>query len=644
MAKRDHYLDNLHTRFTNYGLDEDGNSVLVTEDGMTFSNVLEAKAEEKSRLDSIGNTYEKADKIITGDDITVTVVNNPEMTTPATNNGREITFNADLIKELDTESIVSLNGVNYHELAHLLFSPRAGSALGQYVTKGNMKRAFNMLEEARIETLLVAKYPATRPFLEANVLEYVLKADDIADNFPMVTGRRFIDLETRQMIADSFVQKYGEQIANEIYSIVNEYRSLSFPKDFTRGMELIEQYTGLVGKDTEPNKKPDGSQGSGDGEGNHNDRDVLGKGRPESAKEQTRLQEKSNSNGAGEGVEEISSAPTLGDKGENNTGELPSVGVGGNAKETKVDERAYSDKDSDIAKRLTERLKDITLDDRVKNEVREVRKSITGNDEVRGTLSKSYNSYEVTVPTESSTYARRFGQELERLVRDSDPYWDRFLPSGKLNVSRTMTPNVNAIGQMFDLWETGSDNTDIESVILLDNSGSMGGYMGKVCQNAWIIKRGIEYINGSVTVFNFNSDSEMLYDRKERAKPRMYRSVHPRGSTNPLKGLLEAERTLTTTDKNIKILFIVTDGEWENNQECDNVIARLNRKGIITCVVFMGDYKGIHNLMGEAKKGEEYAVNALARLTHKAKMFHAVTTPKDVLGIATQLVKSKIGK
>jgi uncharacterized protein with von Willebrand factor type A (vWA) domain len=197
---------------------------------------------------------------------------------------------------------------------------------------------------------------------------------------------------------------------------------------------------------------------------------------------------------------------------------------------------------------------------------------------------------------------------------------------------------------MFDQWDTGSDNTDIESVILLDNSGSMGGYMGKVCENAWIIKRGIEYIDGSVTVFNFHSDSEIIYNRKDKAKPRNFRSLHSRGSTNPLKALIEAERILTTSDKRIKIAFIVTDGEWDKTAECDEVIARLNKSGVVTCVVFMGDYEGIRQLIGESKKGDEHAIARLKQLTHKAKMFHAVTKPKDILGIATELVKSKVGK
>ena len=639
MSKRDHYLDNLGVDFTNTHYDELGNYYYTTEDGLTLSEVMASKSEEKSRLDAVGNTYEKADKIITGEDITVTVISDPKMTATATNNGREITFNADLIKTLDSESIVSLTGINYHELAHLLFSPRAGSALGQYVTKGKMKRAFNMLEEARIETLLVAKYPAVKPFLEANVIEYVMQSESIAENFPYITGRRYIDVDIRQSIADAFVNEYGVDVANNIYSIVNEYRALTFPTDFTRGMELIGEYTKLVGYDDVQPTKPNGEGGTADGNGNHNDRDVLGKGRPASAKEQKRLQEKGGC-GLGEAVREGT------EQGEDTLdGKVmkPSNGVGGNGDEMKLEEKKYSDSDSDIANKLKERMKDIIRDERVKNEVREVRKSITGNDETRDSLDNS-KSFDMQVSAEGSTFARRFGQTLERLVRDADPYWDRFLPSGKLNVSRTMTPDVNAIGQMFDLWETGSDNTDIESVILLDNSGSMGGHMSKVCESAWIIKRGIESIEGNVTVFNFNSDSELLYHRKDRAKPRYFRSVHSLGSTNPLKALIEAERIFNTSDKNIKIAFIVTDGEWENTKECDEVVSRLNKSGVITCVVFMGHYETVHELMGNSKKGDENSILRLKKLTHKAKIFHAVTKPKDVLGIATELVKSKVGK
>jgi hypothetical protein len=637
---RNHYLDDVNSLITDYRVDENGNYVAMSADGFTRTDLIEQVAEEKSRLDGVGGVYQTADRIISGDDISVSVVRNSEMDTTATNNGREVIFNANLIEDLDTDTIVSMNGTNYHELAHILFSPRAGSALGQYVTTNKMKRAFNMLEEARIEKLLVAKYPATRLFLEATVLEYALKdsPDKWGDMFPVITGRRFLDLELRQMIADKFINSYSAEVAQTVSRIVNEYGSLVFPTDFTRGMELIAKYSQLVGLDTEPQGQGQIPNGNNDGH-NHNERNVLQKGRPASTKEQERLQDKA---GQGSGENLKGDTTINGDKSDNG-GTTPAWGVGGSSAEYQGEDVSYTNSDEDIAYALTQRLKDIHNDSRIRNEVREVRKAITGNDEVRSTL-KNSKHVEVAVDTTASNFARRFGVELERMVRDSDPHWDKFLPSGKLNVSRTMTPDVNAIGQMFDVWDTGNENTDIEAVILLDNSGSMGGYMTEVCEKAWIIKRGIETIDGSVTVYNFHSYSELLYDKKEKAKPRTHRSVYATGSTNPMTALVEAERTLTTTDKHIKMLFIVTDGEWENTDECDSIIKRLNDKGVLTCVVFMGDYKQVNELMAEAKRGNEQARQYLQRLRHSAKVFKAVANPKDVLELAVDIVKSKVGK
>ena len=634
---RTHYLDEVADLITDYRIDEYGNYVAVTADGLSRTDVIEQIAEEKSRLDGISNVYQTADKIISGEDITVTVVRDKEMDTTAKNNGREIIYNASLIEDLDTDTIVSMNGTNYHELAHILFSPRAGSALGQYVNNNKMKRAFNMLEEARIERLLVAKYPATRLFLEATVLDYALKdsPDNWGNMFPVITGRRYLDLELRQMIADKFINSYGADVAQTVSSIVNEYATLSFPTDFTRGMELISQYSALVGLDDE--QKGQIPNGNGDGH-NHNERNILQKGRPASTKEQERLQNKA---GQGQG-ENLNGDTTInGDNG--NGGKTPANGVGGEGGAYTGEQKSYTNSDEEVARALTQRLKDIHSDSRIKSEVREVRKAITGNDDMRSTL-KNSTHYDLSVDTTASNFARRFGVELERMVRDSDPHWDRFLPSGKLNVTRTMTPDINAIGQMFDVWDTGNENTDIEAVILLDNSGSMGYHMNEVCEKAWIIKRGIETIDGNVTVYNFHSYSEILYDKKDKAKPRHYRSVHATGSTNPMTALVEAERILTNTDKHIKMLFIVTDGEWENTDECDSIIKRLNDKGVLTCVVFMGDYDYVKVRMSEARTGDESALLAIKRLRHNAKVFKAVANPKDVLELAIDIVKSKVGK
>ena len=91
------------------------------------------------------------------------------------------------------------------------------------------------------------------------------------------------------------------------------------------------------------------------------------------------------------------------------------------------------------------------------------------------------------------------------------------------------------------------------------------------------------------------------------------------------------------------MLFVVTDGEWENDDLCDSVITRLNKDGVLTSVVFMGDYRHLQERIERAKLTEDGA-KELKKLSHNALVFKAVTEPKHILELATKLVKSKIGK
>lgn len=626
MARRKRtYLDDMYHDF-NYNINEHGDVVFLNDEGLERSEAIYKVAENRSRLDSIGNAYQTADKIITGDDIKVTITDDREFEDIAKNNGREIIYNANLIEDLDTSTLVSMNGINYHELAHVLFSPREGSTLGRYVKQGNMKRAFNMLEEARIERLMVAKYPSTRLYLEAMVLDYAFQGeqDTWQDLFPIITGRRYLDLELRQSIADKFINAYGAELAQTLSNIINEYSLLSFPTDFTRGMELIAQLTEIVGKDDTKSSMKDTHS--------HGTREVLKQGRPIGAKEQERLQQRQDK-GVGENL-----------SGDSKDGDTPnpSMGVGGDNKTNFSNEKSYSDTDKQLADQLSERLNSIYADNTIKNDVSHLRKSIIGDDEMRSVLGKASTYTEACSPSALS-YARKFAIELERMVRNNDPKWERDMPVGRLNISRTMSPNINNIDRVFDRWDTGNPNTDIEAVILLDNSGSMGGYMREVCEKAWIIKRGIEAIDGNVTVYNFNSYSQLIYSKDDKAKPRNYSYVPATGSTNPLTALVEAERILNMSNKPIKVLFVVTDGMWDSTKECDEVINRLTKSGAITSVVYMGDYLHLKNMMSEARKGDEYAITLLKELRHKASIFKAVAEPKHVLELAVELVKSKVG-
>lgn len=599
---------------------ESGEWVYADEFGRTRDELLMEYVERQNELDSIASVYQTADKIITGEDISVSVTADTEMKTTAMNNGKDIIYNASLIEDLDSETITSLHGTNYHEVAHILFSPRAGSTLGQFAKEQKVIRSFNMLEEARIENLMIAKYPSTRLFLETAITSYLLKDDpsEWGEAFPILTGRKYVDVDIRQAVADKFINKYGVDVAQRVQDIVHAYSSLVFPTDFTKAKDLLTMFADIVGRDTEQTDMKSGE---------HGERMVGAKGRPASAKEQARLQKRA----------EQSQEPTeLLQKGQ---------GVGGNSTEENTDTKQYTQDDERIAKKLNERMNEIKNDSAVKREVSETRKAISGNEDIKSIIKKA-ELLEMTPSQVAVSYARRFGTELERLVRNNDPMWDSRTPSGKLNISRTMNPDVNSIGEMFDQWNIGNDNSDIEAVMLLDNSGSMGGYMTEVCQNAWIIKRGVETIEGSVSVFAFDHESKKIYDKTERALPSKFRYINSRGNTAPFRTLIEAERILTASDKSIKILFMLTDGDWSDNEECDKVIKRLNQLGVLTCLVFLSDYTRWQDIINASKdpsnENHVYYSRKISEWRHGVKVFRAVTKPRDVLDVANDLVTSTL--
>lgn len=625
IKKSDDYLNDFNSSFNIAVENEQGGYYYTNAEGFTREELMGEVTDEMNRLDAIGAVYQRADRIITGDsDIAVTITRTKEMTEPSMTDGKDIILNGNLIDDVTDDTIIGLNGVNYHELAHVLFSPRVGSALGQYVTTNNMKRAFNVLEEGRIERLITTLYPSTTLTLEAMNNDFILRdhPSQWGNAFATTTGRMYLPLELRQVIADKFIAQYGLALAQEVHAIVHEYRTLSFPTDFGRAKELIAQLTNLIGKDDEPEKE--WAQG-------HGERSLPEKGRPKSGKEQGSLQGRAQD---GKGEELNNNNPTDFGNGVGN----PS----GESEEYKGDDRNLNADEKALQEQLEKRMNEIKSDKRIARELKDTRTAILGNTDTRTKLPKA-NVSEYPATAQGIAYARKFGRELERIVRDNDPAWERHLPSGKLNISRTMNPDVNAIGEMFDVWDTGNENTDIEATILIDNSGSMWGLMSTVCEQAWIIKRGIESINGSVSVYSFNSESKVVYESNEKAKPNTFRYVSNTGWTNPYRALIEAERTLKASSKPNKLFFAITDGQWSDDKDCNEVIKRMKEAGILTVVVYLSnDSDSLHDLMLRSREGDEQAKAYLTSLNHGAHIFKSVSEPKHSLALANEIIKNTL--
>lgn len=593
----------------------------------------QVKLIRNNTLDSACAVYQRADRILTGLPIQVQITDEAGNETPAWNDGKVVTFNAGAIKEIDSDSVTSLHGLNYHELSHLLFTPRAGSALGAWVREKSYEnveytawdgteatyarelpadpqrvRAFNILEDCRAEYYLTLKYPSVRPFLVALIGDYIATHPDIIGSaFILLGGRRYFPQSVRQLSADQYRAQFGAEQAQKVYAILSEYRTLVFPRDYERAKELILAFMEYVpeGMDT-----PNGCS----------DRPVMRNGKPDSEKTQDTLR----------------SNDPAGDKDGLNLEDANNYSEDASSEGATYNPNTanWREKDEELVNEVKRAVELAKTDKAVTSKVRDTVKAIAKSTSAKSILTRK--NAEKEQPTQREVMASRlFAQELERLRIDADPAWEREKPSGKLNVRRAMNADVNDYGKLFDRWETGNDDHEIEACILLDRSGSMFREIGSVCRSSWIIKRALEKINGRVTVMTFSEVSNIIADADERADSSTVLTVESGGGTNPYYALLESERLFFQSTRPTKLMFLLTDGGF--NPENDEIIKRMNAKGVHTNLIYLtSDEHSAKHVLATAESVEHY--------THGAMTFNVIFNPSDLLAVAKDVVRHFLKK
>jgi len=609
---------------------------------------------EHAELNSMCAVFTTADRILTSDgDVRVQTYKPTDEDegqydgTSGWSDGKTVVFNLDVVKALSETDLTALNGLNYHELCHLIYTPRAGSELIQWAVKNKVQRAMNYLEDMRIETLFTARYPSTRLFLESNFIYYVANHDVINNDtlFLLTRGRRYIPLAIRQRIADCFIEAHGLKVAQEVADVVDQYRTLVFPRDFELAKPLIMRYSKIVGSGNNPqgenNEGGEQGQGGEQGEGQGDElnlqcpngcdnRKPMKNGRPLSQKEQNSDAYKAQEADQRDKAEQLNNkSDDIMNGGDGQGGSTHEYNDNLDSEQLEQDTRKT---DQDIADMLEQRAKEIRENEQVRREVRNFKEAVDNNNEYNGVLKQArYREESVTLNSDIDLTAEKFGRELERLQIEAEPTWLRELPSGRLNVERTMNSDINSIDRMFDRWQDADYSTEIEAVILLDNSGSMGYRITDACRSVWAIKRGLERIQANTTVYAFNSGSRLLYSANENADPKNVRVLHTGGTTNPLMALKEAENIFNMSSRTTKLLFIVTDGGFDYSEPCDDYIKAFNDMGVVTSTVFIG-------YLSRDVDSEQ-----IEYYRHYAKYFNVINQPSDLVRIATDIVQGEIG-
>ena len=104
---------------------------------------------------------------------------------------------------------------------------------------------------------------------------------------------------------------------------------------------------------------------------------------------------------------------------------------------------------------------------------------------------------------------------------------------------------------------------------------------------------------------------------------------------------------LETSTRAIKILFIVTDGAWDNSERCNAIIKRMTANNVLTSVCFLGDLERWRTFELSAEEREQYFEwyqNNLKEYRHGAQFFRQIKEPKDLVAVASDLVKARMAR
>ena len=205
---------------------------------------VEQERIKKLRLEKMAQVFTRADSTLALKPIKIHIVNQ-EGGAPAWSSASDIYFNASHINtEFDVQQLLAINGLNFHELAHVRYTPRNGSDICLWVIDNNYWNAFNALEDQRIETLMTSRFPSTVNWFVALIAQYLLDTPEaFTTSYALIRGRRYLPVDIRRMSRESFT---AQNLIPEIVSVVDEYRTLIYPRDTEKAKGLIERFNTIL--------------------------------------------------------------------------------------------------------------------------------------------------------------------------------------------------------------------------------------------------------------------------------------------------------------------------------------------------------------------------------------------------------------
>ena len=476
-----------------------------------------------------------------------------------------------------------------------------------------LQRAWNVLEDQRMETAVVSDSPGkARFFVPMIMTEFVRTPNQAAANYPVLIWRRYLPKHIRRGARAAFVTKNGETIAKALEACVSRYIKASDvltmwacveemhslllsikPMDLPdMGHDSQQDNTQITEDDLEIPIDPtmddedegedsygsllDEQQGSSDEPAPMplDDDDIEDENDEDEADET----EHADSGGAGreadetedddddDDAENFGTAPVdSADDDDDDDTDIDGGDSAGEHGETEVDhtpeeELTQEDLDEALADAEEERLEDSTI----RGDVEAYHDALdTGTSALAPYFGGRETDPEVTAIADN--LAADIEQAFHENTMDRMPAWVEGQRRGIVNVLRYVTRQPGD-DEYFRQWtEDDQPGHNIAVSVLLDYSGSMNSATTALAQVGYACKVACQNLDIPCTVVLWDDHAKTLYDANERAE--YVPTIGSAGSTNPDSAL--ADLVNHRFDKKHHIVLIMTDGSWDSEWRGD---------------------------------------------------------------------------
>lgn len=213
---------------------------------------------KRTRIEGLRRSLQTTDRALYGHPIRLHLESGVSFANgniPAWSTKESISINLDRIDDpLSPSGMATILGLNYHEVAHMLYSPVRNYDLYEQLEEDDVHtlfdEAFTYLEEARVETIYAARYPRMKKWFTYPVIDFFVNDPDTWKTAFLYThGRRYIPEEVRNNFRRIFEENF--QTADQYADLIDRYRFLSVAKKEgkKKAAEIINEFAALLEAD-----------------------------------------------------------------------------------------------------------------------------------------------------------------------------------------------------------------------------------------------------------------------------------------------------------------------------------------------------------------------------------------------------------